>query len=61
MATGRCTTSRRCLSYVTLLGETGDPTIAGVEPRLYFRSTPEGKPNWQDAAFKVVKLKLSRD
>jgi hypothetical protein len=55
------TDGKRALSYITLLGETGDPTIAGAEPRLYFRSTPEGKPNWQDAVFKVVKLRLSRE
>jgi hypothetical protein len=55
------TDGKRALSYVTLLGETGDPTIAGEEPRLYFRSTAEGKSNWQDAVFKVVRLKLSRD
>jgi hypothetical protein len=55
------TDGRRALSYVTLLGETGDPDVAGVEPRLYFRSTAEGKATWQDSVFKVVTLKLARN
>ena len=54
------TDDKRGLSYVTLLGETGDPTIAGKEPRLYFRSTAEGKSGWEDWAFKMVRLKLSK-
>jgi hypothetical protein len=55
------TDGNRALSYVNLLGETGDPDIAGVEPRLYFHSTVEGKSNIEDSAFKVVKLTLSRN
>ena len=51
---------QRALSYVTLLGETGDPTVSGGEPRLYFRSTEEGKATFRDSVFKVVRLKLSR-
>jgi hypothetical protein len=53
------TDGKRSLSYVTLLGETGDPTVAAREPRLYFRSTAEGKATWHDSVFKVVRLKLS--
>jgi len=52
---------KRSLSYVTLLGETGDPSIAGEEPRLYFRSTAEGKSDWEHSVFKVARLKLSRN
>jgi hypothetical protein len=51
----------RWLSYVTLLGETGDSTVSGGEPRLYFRSNPEGKAAYRDSVFKVVTLKLLRN
>ena len=51
----------RWLSYFTLLGETGDPTISGGKPRLYFRSNPEGKAAYRDSIFKVVTLKLMRN
>ena len=54
------TDGNRALSYFNLLGETGDPGVAGVEPRLYFNSTAEGKTSIEDSAFKVVKLTLSR-
>lgn len=53
------TDGSRSLSYFTLLGETGDPSIAGGEPRLYFRSTAEGKATFRDSDFKVVTLKLA--
>lgn len=55
------TDGTRAISYVTLLGETGDPKIAGEEPRLYFRSTEAGKSSWDASAFRVVKLRLSRN
>ncbi len=51
---------KRAVSYFTMLGETEDPSIAGPEPRIYFMSTAEGKVGFQNAVFKVVKVKLSR-
>ena len=51
---------KRAVSYFTMLGETEEPTIAGSEPRIYFMSTAEGKVGFQNAVFKVVKVKLSR-
>jgi len=51
---------KRAVSYFTMLGETGEPSIAGSEPRIYFMSTAEGKVGFQNAVFKVVKVKLSR-
>jgi hypothetical protein len=50
----------RAVSYFTMLGDTEDPSIAGPEPRIYFRSTAEGKSGFQYGVFKVVKVKLSR-
>jgi hypothetical protein len=51
----------RSLWYPTIVGETGDPTIAGAEPRVYFSSFPEGKfPNWPTAVFKSVPVKLMK-
>lgn len=55
------TEGNRWLSYFTLLGETGDPTVSSGKPRLYFRSNPEGKPAYDDSVFKVVTLKLARN
>jgi len=51
---------KRAVSYFTMLGETGDPNIAGSEPRIYFMSTAEGKVGFENAVFKVVKVRLSR-
>jgi hypothetical protein len=45
----------------TLLGETGDPTIAGLAPRLYFTSFPINSfPNWKTSTFESVQLRLSQ-
>jgi hypothetical protein len=50
----------RSLWYPTIVGETGDPAIAGAEPRIYFSSFPEGKfPHWPTAVFKSVPLRLT--
>jgi len=46
--------------YPTLLGETGDPTIGGPAPRVYFSSFPVGQfPDWKTATFESVPLMLS--
>jgi hypothetical protein len=51
----------RTLYYPTLLGETGDPTIAGAMPRVYFSSFPIGQfPNYKTAVFETVQLTLGR-
>lgn len=51
----------RTLHYPTLMGETGDPTIAGAVPRVYFSSFPDGAfPNYKTAVFESVQLTLSR-
>jgi hypothetical protein len=50
----------RTVSYFTMLGDTGDPSIGGPEPRVYFMSTEAGKVGFQYAVFKVVKVNLSR-
>jgi hypothetical protein len=51
----------RALFYPTLLGETGDPTIAGPAPRIYFSSFPTGSfPDWKTSVFDSVQLTLSR-
>ncbi len=48
--------------YPTLIGETGDPTIGGTSPRIYFSSFPTGKfPDYTTAIFESVALMLSRD
>ena len=50
----------RTLYYPTLIGETGDPTIAGAAPRLYFSSFPTGAfPDYKTALFESVELKLA--
>ncbi|HTE84355.1 MAG TPA: hypothetical protein VK821_06465 [Dehalococcoidia bacterium] len=50
----------RTLYQPTLLGETGDPTIGGPAPRLYFTSFPDGAfPNWSNSIFESVPLTLS--
>jgi len=44
----------------TLLGETGDPTIADAAPRLYFTSFPSMSfPNWATSTFETVQLTVS--
>jgi hypothetical protein len=50
----------RTVSYFTMLGDTEDPSVAGPEPRVYFMSTEAGKVGFQNAVYKVVKVKLSR-
>ena len=51
----------RTLYYPTLMGETADPTIAGLVPRVYFSSFPTGSfPNYKTSAFEIVQLTLSR-
>jgi uncharacterized protein (TIGR03437 family) len=50
----------RTLYYPTLMGETGDPTIAGASPRLYFSSFPTGAfPDYTTQIFESVTLTLS--
>ena len=50
----------RELYYPTLVGETGDPNIAGLAPRLYFSSFPIGLfPNWKTSVFESARLTLS--
>jgi hypothetical protein len=50
----------RSLAYPTLLGETGDPTIAGPAPRVYFSSFPTGAfPDYKTSVFESVQLTLS--
>ncbi len=49
------------LFYPTLIGETGDPTIGGTVPRIYFSSFPTGAfPNYKTAVFESIPLILSR-
>ena len=50
----------RVSQYVQILGETGDPTIGGAEPRIYYKSKPEKGGVWRDTLVQVVKLKLRR-
>ena len=51
----------RTLYSPALLGETGDPTIAGAAPRVYFSSFPNGLfPDWGMSVFESVSLTLSR-
>jgi hypothetical protein len=51
----------RTLYYPTLMGETGDPTIGGPAPRLYFTSFPIGQfPNYKTSVFESVRLTLAR-
>ena len=50
----------RSLYYPTLMGETGDPTVAGPAPRIYFSSFPTGLfPNYATSVFQSVQLTLS--
>ncbi len=49
------------LVYSTLIGETGDPTIGGTSPRIFFSSFPAGKfPDYRTQVFESVPLMLSR-
>ena len=51
----------RTLYYPTLIGETGDPTIAGPAPRIYFTSFPTGSfPNYNTSVFESMQLTVSR-
>jgi hypothetical protein len=46
--------------YPTLLGETGDPTIGGGSPRLYFSAFPANAfPNYKLSTFETVQLTLT--
>jgi len=50
----------RALYYPMLLGETGDPTIGGPAPRVYFTSFPAGGfPSWTNTVLESVPLTLS--
>jgi hypothetical protein len=50
----------RTLYYPTFLGETGDPTIGGPAPRVYFSSFPTGSfPDYKTSVFESVQLTLS--
>ncbi len=47
--------------YPTFIGETGDPTVAGPAPRIYFSSFPTGAyPDYTQSVFESVQLTLSR-
>jgi len=51
----------RSLFDATLLGDTGDPTIGGAAPRLYFSSFPAGDfPDWKNAIFESVPLAINQ-
>jgi hypothetical protein len=51
----------RTLYYPALMGETGDPTVAGTAPRIYFSSFPTGLfPDYTTAVFETVTLTLSK-
>lgn len=51
----------RTLYYPTLMGETGDPTIGGPAPRVYFTSFPtDSFPKWSTSVFESVPLTLSQ-
>ena len=51
----------RVTFFPTFIGETGDPTIAGPAPRLYFSSFPIGSyPDYKTAVFESVQLTLSK-
>jgi hypothetical protein len=50
----------RVLYQPTLIGETGDPTVAGTTPRLYVTSFPDGAfPNWSNAIFESIPISLT--
>ena len=48
------------LIYPTLIGETGDPTVGAMAPRLYFSSFPAGKfPDYTTATFESIPIILA--
>jgi hypothetical protein len=48
------------LYYPTLIGETGDPTVGGAAPRIYFSRFPIGRfPDYRTAILETVQLALS--
>ena len=50
----------RTLYYPALMGETGDPTIGGPAPRIYFSSFPTGSfPDYTTQIFESVTITLS--
>lgn len=52
--------SGKILYTTSLIGETGDPTIGGPVPRIYFSSFPSSEyPNWKFSIFESVSLMLS--
>ena len=54
------TTPAAVYYYPTLVGETGDPTVAGASPRVYFTSFPANEfPNYKVSTFEYVQLTLS--
>jgi hypothetical protein len=51
--------SGNMMTYVSILGETGDPTIGGPSPRLYYMQFPVGAfPNYKTSTFETVTLTL---
>jgi hypothetical protein len=51
--------SGKILAYPTLIGETGDPTIAGPAPRIYFSSFPTNTfPDYTKSTFESMQLIL---
>ena len=51
----------RTLYYPTMIGETGEPTVAGPAVRIYFSSFPVGRfPDWKTSVFESVQITLSR-
>jgi hypothetical protein len=49
----------RTLYAPTIIGETGDPTIAGSAPRLYFTSFPRNSfANWKTSSFETLQLTI---
>ena len=46
--------------YPTLIGETGDPTIGGGTPRVYFSAFPVNAfPDYKQSTFEYVQLTLT--
>ncbi|HTT69044.1 MAG TPA: hypothetical protein VMF70_13545 [Gemmatimonadales bacterium] len=51
----------RQLYFPTLMGETGDPTIGGPQPRVYFTSFPtDSFPKYATSVFESVPLSVSK-
>jgi hypothetical protein len=54
------TTPPALFYYPTLIGETGDPTIGGGRPRVYFSAFPvDAFPDYKQATFEYVELTLT--